>query len=143
MPKDFFTDSQKKLILEAIREAETNTSGEIRVHIEEYAKGNVLDRAAYIFEKLKIHKTKQRNGVLFYLAYKSHKFAILGDAGINTVVPEDYWDRIKEIMTGFFSEGNFTEGLAAGIKLAGEELKHHFPWQKDDVNELPDDISYG
>ena len=142
MPKNFLTSEQKHIILNAIKESEKNTSGEIRVHIEESAKGDVLDRAAYIFEKLKMHKTKQRNGVLFYLAYKSHKFAILGDAGINAAVPENFWDQIKETMAGFFKEGNFAEGLAEGIRMAGEKLKHHFPWQKDDVNELPDDISY-
>jgi uncharacterized membrane protein len=143
MPKDFFTKAQKEEILKAVIEAEKDTSGEIRVHIEETVKEDILDRAAYIFEKLKMHKTKQRNGVLFLLAYKSHKFAILGDAGINAVVPVDFWDNIKDIMTEFFMENKFTEGLTRGVRMAGQELKHHFPYMEDDVNELPDEISYG
>jgi uncharacterized membrane protein len=90
-----------------------------------------------------MHKTKARNGVLFLLAYKSHKFAIIGDAGINSVVPEDFWDSIKERMTDFFIENQFAEGLSTGIRMAGEALKQHFPYLKDDINELPDDISFG
>ena len=143
MPKDFFTKAQKEEILKAVIEAEKDTSGEIRVHIEESVKEDILDRAAYIFEKLKMHKTSQRNGVLFLLAYKSHKFAIIGDAGINSVVPVDFWDNIKEIMTEFFKENKFTEGLTKGIRMAGEALKHNFPYKEDDVNELSDEISYG
>ncbi len=141
--KDFLSEADKKKIVDAIKEAELNTSGEIRVHIESYCKGNVLDRAAYIFKKLKMHKTAQRNGVLFYLAYKDRKFAILGDAGINSKVPDDFWDKIKERMTESFKEGKFTEGLAEGIKESGLHLKKHFPYQSDDVNELSDDISFG
>ena len=143
MPKDFFTKEQKQEILHAIKDAEKDTSGEIRVHVDETVKGDVLDRAAYVFRKLEMHKTRQRNGVLFLLAYKSHKFAILGDAGINALVTEDFWDNIKEIMSGFFRNNKFTEGLALGIRMAGEELKLHFPYQEDDINELPDDISFG
>ena len=143
MPKEFLTKEQKQEILHAIRGAEKDTSGEIRVHIDETVKGDVLDRAAYIFRKLEMHNTRQRNGVLFLLAYKSHKFAILGDAGINAVVPEDFWDNIKETMTGFLRENQITQGLAEGIRMAGEALKLHFPYQKDDINELPDDISFG
>jgi uncharacterized membrane protein len=143
MPKDFFTKEQKDEILQAIKEAEKETSGEIVVHIDEAVRGDVLDRAAYIFQKLELHKTKDRNGVLFLLAYKSHKFAILGDAGINSAVPEDFWDRIKDTMTELFTENKFTEGLATGIRMAGKELKKHFPYTKDDINELPDEISFG
>jgi len=138
----FFTSKQQELITEAVREAELNTSGEIRVHIERSCKGEVLDRASYIFEKLHMHKTAQRNGVLFYLAIEVHKFAILGDAGINAVTADGFWDVISEKMAGLFREGEFTEGLVTGIKLAGEQLKEHFPYQTDDVNELPDDISF-
>jgi len=141
--KEFLTEADKKMIVDAIKEAELNTSGEIRVHIESHCKGNVLDRAAYIFKKLKMHKTAQRNGVLFYLAYKDRKFAILGDAGINSKVPENFWDDIKEKMAEKFKEGKFTEGLAEGIKESGQQLKTHFPYQSDDVNELSDDISFG
>ncbi len=141
--KDFLSEADKKMIVDAIKEAELNTSGEIRVHIESHCKGNVLDRAAYIFKKLKMHKTAQRNGVLFYLAYNDRKFAILGDAGINSKVPDDFWDTIKENMTEKFKEGKFAEGLSEGIKESGMQLKTHFPYQSDDVNELSDEISFG
>ncbi len=141
--KDFITEADKKSIVDAIKEAELNTSGEIRVHIESSCKGDVLDRAAYLFKKLQMHKTEQRNGVLFYLAYKDHKFAILGDGGINQKVPDNFWDRIKERMAEKFREGKFAEGLAEGIKESGEQLKTHFPYQSDDVNELSDEISFG
>lgn len=139
----YFSEEDKLQIENAIRAAEFNTSGEIRVHIEKHCSEDVLDRAAYIFEKLAMQKTELRNGVLFYLAVEDHKFAILGDAGINQKVPDNFWEDIKEKMAADFKAGNITEGLAAGIISAGEELKHHFPWQTDDVNELSDEISFG
>jgi len=138
-----FTEENKLQITNAIRVAELNTSGEIRVHIENYCKGDVLDRAAYIFEKLEMHKTALRNGVLFYLAVKDKKFAILGDGGINAKVPEDFWESTKETVILKLKEGLYAEALANGIIKAGEQLKAHFPYQKDDVNELSDEISFG
>jgi len=140
--ESFFSKEQKQEILDAIATAELNTSGEIRLHMEDRCKIDVLDRAAYIFEKLEMHRTAQRNAVLFYLAVKDRRFAILGDAGINQVVPENFWDAIKEIMLGYFKEGNFTDGLSTGILMAGEQLKTNFPYQSDDVNELSDEISF-
>lgn len=139
----FFNSTEKNEILSAIKEAELNTSGEIRVHIEEKVSGEVLDRAAYIFKNLGMHKTELRNGILFYLAFGSRKFAILGDAGINSRVPENFWDDIKIKMGDLFKDGNFAEGLTTGILLTGEQLKKHFPYQKDDSNELSDDLSFG
>jgi uncharacterized membrane protein len=138
----FFTEEQQVKILLSVREAEEATSGEIRVHIETSFEGDVLDRAAWVFGKLGMHKTALRNGVLFYLAVEDRKFAIIGDAGINAKVPEGFWNRIKELLMKNFQEGNFTEGLSEGIILAGKQLKTHFPRQKDDVNELPDEISF-
>jgi len=139
----FFSDEEKKQILQSIHAAENNTSGEIRVHLENRCPGDVLDRAAYLFKKLKMHKTEKRNGVLFYLAITDRKFAILGDAGINSVTPDDFWDKIKDAMAALFSEGKFTEGLSNGIQMAGEALNSRFPYQKNDINELPDEISFG
>lgn len=138
-----FTEEEKLQISNAIRVAETNTSGEIRVHIEKHCKGDVLDRAAYVFEKLQMQKTELRNGVLFYLALEDKKFAILGDAGINGKVPENFWESAKNIVLSKFTEGFIAEGLADGILKAGEQLKAHFPYQEDDVNELSDEISFG
>lgn len=139
----FFSKEEKDRIMAAIREAELNTSGEIRVHIEKRCKQDVLDHAAYLFERLDMHKTEKRNAVLFFLAVEDRKFAILGDAGINAVTPDDFWDNIKEKMLGEFSEGRFAAGLESGIKMAGEKLREHFPYEKGDVNELPDEISFG
>lgn len=140
---EFLSKEQIILVENAIKEAEKNTSGEIRVHIEKEIKADVLDRAAYLFEYLGMHKTAARNGVLFYLASKSRKFAILGDAGINAKVPSDFWDEIKEMMSKAFAEGKFAEGLSQGILTAGEQLKLHFPYEKNDVNELSNEVSFG
>lgn len=141
--QSYFTEENKLQITNAIRVAESNTSGEIRVHIEKHCKTDVLDRAAYIFEKLEMHKTKLRNGVLFYLAFEDRKFAILGDAGINQKVPENFWNEIKETALEEFKQGYFAKGFSKGIIMAGEQLKAHFPYQKEDLNELSDEISFG
>ncbi|HEX2975301.1 MAG TPA: TPM domain-containing protein [Bacteroidales bacterium] len=138
----FFTEEEKDKLLAAVKEAEKETSGEIRIHIETKCSGNVLDRAAFVFSRLGMEKTADHNGVLFYLAVQDRKFAILGDSGINEKVPEGFWDCIKELLTKNFKEGKFTEGLSEGIILAGKQLKKHFPYEKDDVNELTDDISF-
>ncbi|MBN1987974.1 MAG: TPM domain-containing protein [Bacteroidales bacterium] len=142
-PVDRFTKEQQQRIVKAIEQAELNTSGEIRVHIENSCKTDVLDRAADVFALLKMHKTQLRNGVLFYFALSDRKFAILGDAGINSKVPNNFWDSIKEEMLVFFKQNDITSGLEKGILLAGEKLKEHFPLQKDDVNELSNEISFG
>lgn len=141
--RSFFSKEQKEDIKQAILNAELDTSGEIRVHIENVCDGEVMDRAAYIFEKLKISNTEQRNGVLFYLALKNRKFAIIGDEGINETVPEDFWEEIKMKMLNHFRESNFTGGLIEGISIIGKYLKKHYPYQTDDVNELSDEISFG
>jgi uncharacterized membrane protein len=141
--EDFFTNEDKAKIVEAIIIAEKDTSGEIRVHLENSVEGDVLDRAAYLFQKLKMHNTDKRNGVLFYLAVKDRKFAIIGDGGINAVTPENFWDGIKDNMLSFFKDEKFTEGLVNGIVMAGKALKEHFPYQSDDINELSDEISFG
>ncbi|MDF2156559.1 TPM domain-containing protein [Algoriphagus sp. CAU 1675] len=144
MAEKLFSSAERERIVDAIRSAETSTSGEIQVHIESHCKGEVLDRAAEVFETLKMYQTKDRNGVLFYLAVLDHRFAILGDAGINQVVPENFWENIKNHMAGLFKQGLFTQGLMEGIKMAGEQLADHFPYQKDtDQNELSDEISFG
>jgi uncharacterized membrane protein len=142
-PKEFLGKENEKLIVEAIARAEANTSGEIRVHLEGKCKGEVLDRAAWLFKKLGMQSTEARNGVLIYLSVNDRKFAIIGDSGINKVVPTGFWDNIKEIMVSHFKEGEFANGLVKGIEMSGQQLKQYFPHQANDVNELPDDISYG
>jgi len=142
-PEHFFSSEEKSRITAALKEAEQSTSGEIRVYIENHCTVDVLDRAARVFSHLNMHRTELRNGVLFYLALLDRKFAILGDAGINIVTPDDFWDNIKAAMEIHFREGRFTEGLECGIRLAGDALKEKFPHLKHDVNELPDQISFG
>jgi uncharacterized membrane protein len=138
----FFSEEQQAQILASVKEAELETSGEIRVHIETSLKGDVLDRAAWLFKKLGMDKTAERNGVLFYLAVDDRKFAILGDGGLNSKVPAGFWNEISEHLKKNFKEGKFTEGLSEGIIMAGNQLKRHFPYKKNDINELSDEISF-
>ena len=133
---------EDRRVVEAIKQAELNTSGEIKVHIENRCKGNVEQRSLIVFNKLKLNETKLRNGVLIYLAVRDHKFAILGDEGINQVVEEGFWNDVKDLMQSLFREGRFAEGLEQGIMRCGEKLKTYFPYQSDDINEIPDEISY-
>jgi len=141
--KKFFTPEQQEDIKQAVLNAELDTSGEIRVHLENQCSGDVLIRATQIFEKLKMNDTKLRNGVLIYLAIENRKFAIIGDSGINAVVPENFWEQIKVNMLNRFRDGEFTIGLTEAVTATGVQLKEHFPHQSSDVNELPDDISFG
>ena len=129
-------------VVEAIRQAELNTSGEIKVHIENRCKGDVEERSLVVFNRLKLNETQLRNGVLIYLAVKDHKFAILGDEGINNVVEEGFWNDIRDLMASAFKEGRFADGLEQGIQRCGEKLKAYFPYQSDDINEITDEISY-
>lgn len=143
MAEKFFSEAEKNKIVEAIRKAELSTSGEIKVHIERKCKKEVLDRAAEVFGMLNMHNTLQSNGVLFYLAVSDHKFAILGDKGLNECVPDDFWNQIKDHMQQLFRAGQFAQGLEEGILKAGNALKIYFPYSDDDINELPDDLSFG
>lgn len=140
--RSFFSNDQQEAIQEAIREAEHKTSGEIRVQIETNCPGDLLDRAAYVFLKLKLHKTAHRNAILFYLSVEDRKFAVIGDAGINAVVPENFWDRVKGIVASYFSRGEFVTGLCEGILKAGEQMQRYFPIEDNDENELADEISF-
>lgn len=140
----FFTEDQQRLIIDAIQEAERQTSGEVRVHIEKKCPlDDVMERAKEVFLFLHLHETKERNGVLFYLAYEDRKFAVLGDKGIDEKVSKDFWNSTKDLLRQYFSKGQFTEGFCKGIEEAGRQLKTHFPYSSDDINELPDDISFG
>ena len=139
----FFTDIQQQAIIKSIEKAELNTSGEIRLHVEDTCKINPVERAIEIFEKLEMHKTELRNGVLFYLATKDKKIAVIGDKGINDIVTENFWDDVKNEIINQFKNNQFTEGICKGIEMAGEKLKIHFPFESDDTNELSNDISFG
>jgi uncharacterized membrane protein len=144
MAKELFTTTQQEQIVEAIRLAEDNTSGEIKVHVEERcSQPDVLERAKEVFVMLNLDKTQNRNGVLFYLSVDDRKYAILGDYGIDSRLPDVFWQNIKDTMRSYFQRGELVEGLSEGIRMTGEQLKQLFPYQQNDINELPDDISFG
>jgi uncharacterized membrane protein len=138
-----FTEEQLKEIRNAIADAERRTSGEIRVHIESRCKEDVMDHAAAMFAQLHMHETAARNGVLIYLATEDRKFAIIGDAGINARVGDDFWQTTYDHALPHLCAGRWTTGLTSAIAEAGEALAEHFPYQADDVNELSDEISFG
>lgn len=141
--ENFLTKEEELEIIEAIRISENHTSGEIRVHIEKETSIAAIDRATEVFNSLNMHKTKDANGVLIYVAVKSKKFAICGDKGINEVVPHNFWEATKDIMADHFKNGNFKQGLVDGILKAGQQLKTFFPFDDNDTNELSNEISKG
>ncbi|MBS1524042.1 MAG: TPM domain-containing protein [Bacteroidetes bacterium] len=137
-----FNEEEQQRIRRAIEDAEKETSGQIRVCIEKTCSEEVLDRAAKYFHQLDMHKTKQRNGVLIYLATVDRKFAIIGDRGINKTVPKDFWDDAKDEMLKHFRYGDLVEGIVTGLKIAGDHLRQYFPHRAGGSNELPDDIAF-
>ena len=141
--EDFLTAMEEQAIVLAIKNAEKNTSGEIRVHIEKTTDKPPMERALELFYFLKMDATELKNGVLFYVAVKSKKFAILGDEGINKLVPANFWDEEKDILAAHFSKQEYAIGLERAIAKVGEKLKAFFPYQSDDTNELSDEISKG
>jgi len=141
---DFFSSEEERQIVQAIRQAEKNTSAEIRVHLENKIPTNVqaTGRAVHLFYQLEMDKTTQRNGVLFYFAIHDKQFAIFGDHGIDKKVPEEFWVKIKNEVISSFKIQNYVAGLINGIVLLGQELHRHFPYDNaTDVNELSDEIS--
>ena len=142
---DIFNESEQQKIVQAINLAENLTSGEIRLVVERTIKGgkDAMEQAQYYFEKLQMHETALRNGVLIYLAVDDHRFAIIGDAGINQKVPENFWENTKDTLISYFKQEDYVGGLIAGIQEAGKQLATYFPRMHDDVNELPNDIYFG
>ena len=140
---NFLDDTQKQAILDAIVSAEKGSSAEIRVHLDSMCLGNPVTAAVKQFSKLDMQNTADRNGVLIYVAYKSRKCAIVGDEGINNVVPINFWDDCYALMTSHFKSNDFGGGIAAATYKVGEKLKEFFPYKEDDVNELSDEISFG
>jgi uncharacterized membrane protein len=139
----FLTPEEERDIVEAISQAEQNTSGEIRVHIENHTEKPPLERAQEVFHSLGMDKTAIRNGVLFYVGVSDHTFAIIGDEGIDKAVEIDFWDCTKDLVISHFKNKQFKDGLVAGILRAGERLQQYFPFQDDDANELSNEISKG
>lgn len=141
--EDFLTEKEELEIVEAIVRAEKNTSGEIRVHIENHTDKTPIERAQEVFYTLKMENTQNRNGVLFYVGVEDHSFVILGDKGINNLVESDFWDKTKDMVISHFRNGQYKQGLIEGILKAGTKLKNLFPYDISDNNELPNEISKG
>jgi uncharacterized membrane protein len=134
---------EEQKVLKAIADAELDTSGEIRVHMDKWCKTDPVFKANNLFTHLEMEKTQKRNGVLLYLAVKEKRFAIIGDEGIDAVVSEKFWDSTANIMRGEFAAGNIVVGLCDGIKEVGVQMKKYFPYEDGDINELSNEISYG
>lgn len=139
--EQFLTIEEEEKIVNAIKEAEKNTTGEIRVHLENHSDKPLLDRACEVFYLLEMDKTIARNGVLFYIGTHDHRFAIIGDEGINKVVPNDFWECTKDVVITHFKEKKYCKGLIEGILRAGQQLKKYFPVQEQNFDELPNEIS--
>lgn len=137
------TSTEQEAVLAAIAAAETQTSGEIRVHLEAHCQGEAVSRAQALFLELGMTQTRDRNGVLVYVAYADRQLAIVGDQGIHAKVPAHFWDSTYALMREHFAQGRMAQGLCEGIALAGQQLQTHFPYQNDDQNELPDSLSWG
>lgn len=137
----FLSQEDEQEVVAAIKQAELETSGEIRVHIEGHSDLDHFERAIAVFQELKMDATAKRNGVLIYVAVQDKSFVIYGDQGINELVETNFWDTTKDTIQSHFRAGYFKEGLIAGILKSGEVLKHYFPWEDDDVDELSNDIS--
>lgn len=140
--KMIFSEEQKRVIVSAIESAEKSSSAEIRVHIESKCSGDVMERAAIIFSKLKMERTELRNGVLIYIAVDDKKVAILGDKGINEKVEDGFWDSVYKVMVDKFKNQDLTGGLCLACDMVGEKLKRFFPISKSDINELSNEISF-
>lgn len=139
--KDFLAQLDQERIVAAIVTAEAMTSGEIRVHIQPKAHGDIRNVAERTFERLGMTKTELRNGVMLFIACEEQRFTILGDRGIDAKVPAGFWDEIAAKLTIRFKAGEFTDGIVDAIHSAGEELHHYFPRAEGDVNELTNEIN--
>ncbi|WP_372472443.1 TPM domain-containing protein [Capnocytophaga sp. ARDL2] len=141
---NFLTHEEEQQVVQAIIQAEKNTTGEIRVHIENHSNSKLMERAWEVFHLLEMQKTNARNGVLFYVGTIDHRFAIVGDEGINRVVPDDFWECTKDVVISNFKNKNYCQGLVEGVLRAGEQLKKYFPADEStSIDELSNEISKG
>lgn len=139
--EEFLPEPERQRVKAAIAAAERQTSGEVRVHLDEHCEDPALDRAAFVFAELDMHRTKQRNGVLLYVNVTDRQVAVIGDGGIHAQVGQHFWDDVLELVRLHFIGGRFAEGLIAGVERIGEKLREHFPWERDDRNELSNEIT--
>lgn len=142
LKKPLVSKADEARLVAAIQSAESKTSGEIRVHIEKTSDEDPLDACKKKFEALKMYETKDRNGILFFLAIHSKSFAVWGDEGIHQKVTNEFWDNITDCAIGYFKQNDLITGLEKSIEMCGEKLKLHFPIETDDKNELSNEISY-
>jgi uncharacterized membrane protein len=140
--KEFLNQLEQDKIVAAIRNAEQKTSGEIRVFISRHKPEDPIAAAQAQFTRLKMHKTREKNGVLIFVAPDARKFAVIGDAGVHARCGDTFWREVAAEMTGRFKKNEFTSGILHAIEKAGELLAQHFPHRADDKNELPDDIAH-
>ncbi|HEY8182639.1 MAG TPA: TPM domain-containing protein [Thermoanaerobaculia bacterium] len=139
--KEFLEKLDQDRIVKAIQNAEEQTSGEIRIHVQPKSGSDIRQFAERTFERLGMTKTALRSGVLLFIASEENRFVILGDRGIDQKVPAGFWDEIAAKLTIRFKNGEFTDGIVEAINAAGMHLKEYFPRATDDVNELPDQIN--
>ena len=139
----FLDTSGRAQVREAIGAAERRTSGELRVHLEDHIEEDVLDHAAYVFEELGMHRTRDRNGVLVYVAVADRQVAVLGDSGIDEQVPDGFWTDVVGLLKLHFAAGRHAEGLVEAVHLIGEKLSSFFPLREDDTDELSNEVSIG
>lgn len=139
--EEVITPAVRSRIESAIRQAEAGTSAEVRVHIEDHCNDDVLDRAAYVFAELGMHKTVLRNGVLIYVAVEQRKLAIIGDSGINNKVEKNFWQTVLDSMLAHFRNERVEAGIVDGVRIVGEKIRILFPATNNDRNELPDTVT--
>ena len=139
--RNFLGREERRQVEAAIGAAEHATSGEIRVHLTNRCSDDPKADALKVFHTLGMTGTAARNGVLVFVACESRKVVILGDKGINDVVPEGFWRDIVDGLTDAFAAGKQADGLCWAVQNVGEKLKAFFPYRSDDVNELSDEIS--
>ncbi|MBZ0205970.1 MAG: TPM domain-containing protein [Flavobacteriales bacterium] len=141
--EEWLTPEELARVRDAVRAAEKRTSGELRVHLDVAIMDDVLDHAAFAFNNLGMAKTQERNGVLIYVSVPGRKVAVIGDEGIHAKLGDTYWHDVLKVILEYFREDRFCDGLCAGVELLGEKLREHFPFQRADVNELSDEVSFG
>jgi uncharacterized membrane protein len=140
--RNFFSEREQQVIVNAIASAESKTSGEIRVHIENFCFGNEVLKAQKIFTHLNMQNTLEHNGVLIYIATVSRKVAVIGDSGIHAKLGQEFWNEVVQEMILKFREGRKAEALAECIIECGEQLGKYFPRSSDDKDELSNNISF-